>query len=170
MIGLNVLGNTLPQIRYKVFLFNLLVFFWTKGQNFHPHNLHNFSISGKVIGYPHCFVSSFSLKRHISLRRFASRHASITHLETFPRLHSTFYIWRKPNKRFLWCNLYLKLPYEIFRKIKGTILLLEDGNNFLLFNFQPLNKHLYAFSCVRIHVYVRLHHLTSCLSLFWSIG
>lgn len=41
--------------------------------------------------------------------------------------------------------------------------------SFLIFIF-TLNNHLYAFHYVRIHVYVRLHHVTSCTSLFWSIG
>ena len=98
-----------------MFFQHLSIFIEWRNKTFRHHNLHSFSIWGKVIGYPHCFVSSFSLKRHISLRRFASRHASITHLETFPRLHSTSYVWRRPNKIFLWCNLYLKLPYDTFR-------------------------------------------------------
>ena len=103
-------------IHFLAILFDSKIFIEWWNKTFRHHNLHSFSISGKVIGYPHCFVSSFSLKRHISLRRFASRHASITHLERFPRLHSTSYVCRKPNRRFLWCNLYLKLSYKTFRK------------------------------------------------------
>lgn len=121
------------KMLYEAFLLRQRICFILKEKMFQSYqNIIQFQEI--VIGLPHFCVSSFPFKCHRSLSGFASRHASITHLQTFSGLHLASIGWRK-EYRFL--EMY-QIYWNYFVQLMNIVVYLV---NFLIISlYSKYNK------------------------------